>query len=324
MLKRREVKVGLALGGGAAKGLAHLGVLQVLESEQVPIDCIAGTSIGAVIGAMYALNPSVDEILNGVKDFLGSDHFREIGLSLFSKEGNPSLFRRLTTFVKEKYIYSRALFKPYFIPSEKVHAALRLLLEDVSIQDMSIPFATVSTDLASGEDRMLRDGSLLTALAASIAIPGVFPYVERGSEVLVDGGGTSSVPVDAARSLGADMVIAVNLSCSIGTVPPLRSGLDLNFRLDEIVKHRLNELQLRRADVVVEPMVGSVHWADFSRLDFCLEKGREAALAQLGEARKRLREKASFWRRLMPTRATSRSHPSRGGGSSAWRRLSKR
>lgn len=298
MLGRKRVKVGLALGGGAARGLAHLGVLQVLESERIPIDCIAGTSIGAVIGALYALNPNAEGIAQKVREFLDSDHFKEIGLSLFTREGNPSLFRRLTTFVKEKYILSAALVKPYFIPREKVEAALRLLLEDVDIEDMRLPFAAVSTDLTSGEDRILKEGSLLQALLASIAIPGVFPYVEKDAEVLVDGGGTSSVPIEAVLSLGADVAIGVDLAKHIGALPPLRSGLDVNFRLDEIVKHRLSKLQLSKADVLVEPMVASVHWADFSRLEFCLERGREATLEKLGAVRRELRKKASFWRRL--------------------------
>jgi len=141
-------------------------------------------------------------------------------------------------------------------------------------------------------------GPLIRAVQASISIPGLFPCLEMEGRLLVDGGATASVPVDAVRQLGANVIIGVDLLDKLSTDFRCGSGLDINFRVDDIAKRRLNLMRAQKADVVIRPRVGTVHWADFDRLDFCIEKGREAAIESLTAIRQASSSRKSLWRRL--------------------------
>ncbi|MFQ5905649.1 MAG: patatin-like phospholipase family protein [bacterium] len=292
-------KLGIALGGGSAKGLAHIGVLQVLEENQVELSCIAGTSIGAVVGAVYAANPSAEELKLKTEALLESEVFAAIGLEFFVHEELPApgLFRRITDFVKKRYVIGKAALKPYLVGGDKIESVLKSILPDVDIGQLKIPFACVAVDLTTGEDVVFKSGRLIPAIRASMSIPGVFPCVEVGNRVLVDGGATASVPVDAARELGAEFVTGVDLSGRMSRTFERRNGLDINFRVDEIAKRRLNSLRAAKADLLVRPRVGAVHWADFSKLEFCIERGREVTLEALPLLKAELRrmKKRRWW-----------------------------
>jgi NTE family protein len=130
-----------------------------------------------------------------------------------------------------------------------------------------------------------------------MSIPGLFPCVELDGRVLVDGGATASVPVEAARGLGVDYVIGVNLMDRLNREFSCSSGLDINFRVDDIAKRRLNLMRAQEADIVIHPRLETVHWADFDRLDFCIQRGREATLLALDEIRPKVRaRKRPRWR----------------------------
>ena len=292
-------KVGVALGAGAAKGLAHLGVLQVLEENAVEISCVAGSSIGAVIGAAYAAEPDAKELALKTKALLRSEVFDAIGLEFFVKKDHPGpgLFRRITDFVRKRFLISRTTARPWLVGGDKIESVLRLILPDIEISKLKIPFACVALDLTTGRDVVFRSGSLIQSVKTSMSIPGVFPYVEIEKSILVDGGVTASVPVDAAREIGAQFVIGVDLRDKMGRDFNVKSGLDINFRADEIAKRRLNFLRAEKADLLILPRVDTIHWADFSKPDFCIERGREAALEVMPILKAKLKMKR---RRLWP------------------------
>lgn len=275
------MKIGLALGGGAARGLTHIGVLEVLEEAKVPIHCIAGTSIGAVIGGYYALHKDVAKLKEVAKDILGSNEFKRVGFDLFGGSELPKPFRNIIDFVKEKYIYTKGILTPYILKEDDLNRVLKKLFGDVLISATKIPFVAVAIDLVRGENIVIKKGQLRDAVRASISIPGVFPPVELSSGILVDGGSTSSVPTYAVKELGADFIIAVSLLKELMEPESLSTAFKINLRIDEIVKHRLNLLNLASADIIIAPEVDDVHWADFSQLDLCVEKGREATLKAL-------------------------------------------
>ncbi|MCF4114951.1 MULTISPECIES: patatin-like phospholipase family protein [Dethiosulfovibrio] len=180
----KDLKIGLALGGGAARGCAHIGVLRALEEKSIPVGCIAGTSIGAMVGAVYASG--------------GMDHLEELLLKM-------DLLQLLS--------YFDVVF-PHsgLVDGRKVTELLRGILGDRSFDDLSVPFAAVATDLRDGSEVVLSSGDVIDAVRASIAVPGVFTPFVTDDALLVDGGLVDPVPVNVVRSLGAEFVIAVDLN----------------------------------------------------------------------------------------------------------------
>jgi len=184
--KKRGLKFGLALGSGSARGLAHVGVIQVLEAYNIPIDIIAGTSIGSVVGSLYAAGASIGQL-------------EEAALSM----------------KKSKTVFLMDLTLPHsgLISGRKIEEMLNnLALEDKTFDDLKIPFAAVATDVESGAEVILNQGKVIDAVRASISIPGIFTPVKYQDYYLVDGGVADPVPVDVVQKMGADIIIAVSLA----------------------------------------------------------------------------------------------------------------
>lgn len=185
MTKLRKRKVGLALGGGAARGLAHIGVLEVLEKEGIPIDMIAGTSAGAAIGAFYAKGKDAGQI-------------KSVALDMGWKRLAP--------------LVDLALPQTGFIAGRKVKEQLKLIIGDIEFGDLKIPLACVATDIMTGEEVVIDQGSVLEGVRASISIPVIFTLAKWKDRYLVDGGLVNPVPVSVLRRMGADVIIAVNVT----------------------------------------------------------------------------------------------------------------
>ncbi len=290
-------EIGLALGGGSSKGLSHIGVLKALNEAGIGISHISGTSMGAVIGAIYAATGDISKLMDMARSITSTKAFKELGFSAFKREEEGRM-QKIVHMIREKIFFAEALFKPYLVDEQEVMNALKQVIPDINIEQTTIPFASVSLDLISGMDMVRRKGSLQDAVMSSMAIPGLFPYVEVNGALLVDGGSTSAVPVYAAQFLGAETVVAVSLRGKLEKQKRPRTGLEIHLRIDEIVVTRLLEMQTEKADVIIRPDVPDVHWADFSRIDYCVEKGYEAAQAALPEIRKVLRRKASLAYRM--------------------------
>lgn len=178
-------KVGLALSGGAARGLAHIGVLKALEEESIPIDMISGTSAGALVGACYAKEKkakALEELALGV-DWKRMAHLIDLNLILLWKG---------------------------FVQGQKVKSFLRSIIGDVRFKDLQIPLAIVATDVDSMEEIVIKEGSVIEAVRASISLPAVFTPMKWNNRFLIDGGVVNPLPADVARNMGADIVIAVN------------------------------------------------------------------------------------------------------------------
>jgi len=184
--KKKGLKIGLALGGGSARGLAHVGVILALEAYNIPIDIIAGTSIGSVVGSLYAAGASIDQL-------------EEAALSI----------------KKSKTLFLIDLVLPHsgLISGERIEEMLNdLFLEDKTFADLKIPFAAVATEIESGAEVILNQGKVIDAVRASISIPGIFTPVKYENYYLVDGGVVNPVPVDVVKMMGADIIIAVSLA----------------------------------------------------------------------------------------------------------------
>ncbi len=255
------MKIGLALGGGGARGIAHLGVWQRLRELGVPIHCIAGTSIGAIAGAVIAAG-RVDEALAWC---------------------SQSNWRKLTGLFLDRPS-TKAL-----LSGRRVEKKLRQVIAAESFADLKMPFAAVATDLNTAEAVVMRDGDLVSAVRASMSIPVVFRPVEREGRVLVDGQFVNPVPVSACREMGADAVIAVDVNPleDPAAAKPFRKLRIMGVLVKSIgvLNYELTrrELAVNRPDVVIRPDVGQVLALDFRHVGPLVEIGRKAVVGNLLE-----------------------------------------
>jgi NTE family protein len=307
IMKWTGQKVGLALGGGGVRGLAHIGVLNVLEKDGIEIDLIVGTSAGALIGGAYASGITTREITAKVDAYLKSAEFEEsaiksMGLSF--SPGPKSFFQKAQIFAKNQYYLVRALFSPSILPAEDFQSLINCLLPDIDIRATRIPFRAVTTDLVTGKQVVLTEGSLRQAVLASSSVPGAVEPTRLGKWLLADGGVTSLVPVNAARAAGADVVIAVMVDRDLPTEIDIETAKDVIYRAGEITANALEAAELQNADVIIRPAVGDLHWADFSRSHNLIKVGEDAARASLEKISSSLplsRRVARFTRRFLKT-----------------------
>ena len=284
-------KVGLALGGGAARGLAHIGVLKTLEENQVPIDLIVGTSIGALVGGVYATTRSATATEERFRRFIFSKQFKRSKFDFLkeSRQARPGLLYNFVSLVKRGIFYSFSMAKTSWISAEHFEHNINSILDDVQIEDTAIPFAAVATDINRGEEVILRHGSLRTAVSASSAVPGLLPPVPINGRLLIDGGWMCKVPVLPALRLGASVVIGVDVSKEIEDTSGLRNGLNIMMRANALKAEALKTMQCRFADILIEPDVDHVHWADFSAIVECIALGRDATLRRVGAIRRQIK-----------------------------------
>ncbi len=299
-MAKEKLKVGLALGGGGARGLAHIGVLKVLERENIPIDLITGTSMGAIIGGVYALKKDISAVEKIAQKYSKISEFNiDFSFSEKERKDKPFFLKKMSDFLKKAYILNLEFRRKYINDGEGIKKIIKDLVGDKTFTDTKIPFAAVAADLVKGEKVILDQGKLFDALLASASIPGMFPPVIIGKKILVDGGIVDVVPIEAAQSLGANFVIAVNMSQALKKRVEFNSAVEIFFRSDSITSAELRKLQLSFADVIITPKVGRFHWSDFSKPEKCVQEGEIAAQNIILELKKKLKKaKPIWWKKL--------------------------
>jgi len=288
----KRFKVGLALGGGAARAFSHIGVLAGLAKHGIPIDIVTGTSMGAIIGAMYATQPDVALIKSRFADYLGSDEFDESGFNFFKEleshdEGILAEMGRLA----RRGVFNALMVTKTALVNEKTAAnSYAFLIDDLNVGQTRLPFAAVALDLRNGESVVLNQGRLRDVVAASCAMPGVLSPVELEGRLLVDGGWVETVPIRAARQLGADFVIAVEVCDSLRVFKEPRNALDIIARADALARNALNREQIKSADIVLSPQTGASHWADFSTSSLAIDRGEEEVERQISALQRAIKK----------------------------------
>ncbi len=292
----QTVKVGLALGGGGARGLAHLGVLNTLEENSIPVDMVAGTSMGAIIGAMYAQNPDARAVIDRFRSYLGKSDYEVLGLEDIvptEEESMPMLQRFARTIAKRIHISSigsrSSLLKPDVLDNAICH-----LIDDGHIEDAAIPFGAVVTDLNSGEALLLQKGDIRRAVRWSALIPAFLPPETNEGRLIADGAVTTPVPVDLTRAMGADVVIAVSVNPTVMTPLEDQSIISIMQRCDLIRGVHMSRLQLERADVVIHPDTADSHWSLFLECDRFIDAGGREANARVPEIHRLLKKRTSW------------------------------
>jgi len=281
-------RIGLALGGGGARGLAHIGVLRVFEEQSLPLDVIVGTSAGALVGGAYAGGISPEELVKKADEYMNSPEFQYSAIKAIEdaqSRHNTSLVHKIQSFFVNRFLLAQAMFKPGILASEDFQSMIDHFIPDISIEETRIPFRAVATDLVSGRQVVFSSGSLRQAVMASCAVPGAIEPLRNGEMILSDGGIICLVPSSVARKEGADVVIAVAVDQDICTVDDFHTCRQIHDRATEIMAQQLENYELREADVVIRPDVGDLHWSDFSHAGELIEEGEKAAREKIDEIR---------------------------------------
>jgi NTE family protein len=258
-------KIGLALGGGGARGIAHIGVIKALETAGIPIHAIAGTSMGALVGGWYAVHGEISSL-------------ERIFLNIKKEDMVSSLkmyWRRDGTLFKDKDV------------TEMVERKMK----GKHFKDCLIPFAAVATDVKSGEEVIIKEGSVSEAIHASSAIPFIFKPVSMDGRLLMDGGFVNPIPADVVRKMGVDFVIAVDVTRGWVDITEGSSGLmDIPRTIDRLmtaIEYQIGRKQLEGTDMVLHPDVMSFSWLDFFRSKEIISAGAEEVIRNLGEIDKK-------------------------------------
>lgn len=250
----KPARIALVLGSGSAKGFAHIGVLKILETNNIPIHMIVGASAGSVVGSLYAA-----------------------GISAFQ-------LQQMATSVDKGEIVDFVFPDNGFIKGERLAEFINKKLQNTPMEELKIPFYAVATDIQSGEEIVFGRGNTGTAVRASSSVPGVFRPVKIGERLFVDGAVVSPVPVNAARYYGADIVIAVDITSDPGLSKP-DSTMETILQTIHIMNSKLAVVQCARADVLIRPRVGHIGSSDFTRRHEAILEGEKAAAEALPKLR---------------------------------------
>ena len=245
-LPPKPAKIAVVLGAGSSKGFAHIGVLKVLETNKVPIHMIIGTSVGSAVGSLYAYGYNAFEL------------------------------QKLSFSIEKGDIVDLIIPDNGFIKGEKLEEFINRTLNHTPMEKLKIPFYAVTTDVQTGQEVVFGRGNTGQAVRASCSIPGVFRPVKIGDRMYVDGGVVSPVAVDAARRLGADIVIAVDISKEGDRAKP-EGTIETIFQSLNIMYSKLASIQINQADVVIRPKVGYISSSDFSKRHEAILEGEKAA-----------------------------------------------
>jgi NTE family protein len=298
-------RIGLVLGGGGAKGAAHVGVLRVLDDLRIPVDCIIGTSMGALVGGTYASGMSATEVEDAIRSISWQDTIGRRGMRAqvpMRRKLTGSVYSNSLTFgVRD----GRLVAPSGLLSSQNVDLTIQYLVSrsrSVSqFDDLPIPFRAIATDMQTGEMVVLDQGDLALAMRASMAVPGVFSPVTMRGRILGDGGLTRNVPVDIARQTCADVVIAVAVPNPAPTADELRSPLTLVSRTLDVLVGANERQQLETLgpdDVKIVIPMGDIGSASFDRVGDAIPLGREAAMTQEASLRRYSLSEADYlaWR----------------------------
>jgi len=242
----KPAKIAVVLGAGASRGFAHIGVLKVLESHRIPVHMVVGTSVGSVVGSLYAYGY------------------------------NPFALQTIALAIQKDDVADYIIPDNGFIKGEKLEKFINQKVKYTTIDKFKIPFYAVATNTQTGQEMVFGRGNTGRAVRASCSIPGIFQPVVIGKHAHVDGGVVSPVAVDVARRYGADVVIAVDISSGLSSAAP-KGTMETIMQAIDIMNNRMAVIQLKNADVVIRPKVGYIGASDFSKRHEAIMEGEKAA-----------------------------------------------
>lgn len=250
MERKERPKIGLALGSGGARGFAHIGVLKVFEEEKIPIDYIAGSSMGSLIGTVYATGTTAENM------------------------------EKFATMFKRKFYTDYIVPKMGFVAGKKVKELIRLLTKGKNLEDLNPQVYVIATDLLKGEKVIFKEGPIADAVRASISIPGIFVPEKIDDRLLVDGGVIDRVPVSVVKEMGADITIAVDVSY-FNVEPTIQTIYDVILQSLDIMEKEMMKYRQINTDVLIQPMTKAVSSVSFTNIDKLIRLGENETRRQL-------------------------------------------
>ena len=274
----KNLKIGLALGGGGARGACHIGVLRVLEDNGIIPDVIAGTSAGSMIGAMYASELNAKIVEEKYMKHIQSENFKDLGFRYIpNSEKDDSIFSQIVKQIKNQYVLMVSSNRKSIIKNERLSKAAKILFEADRFEDLKIPLFVSATDLITGNPIIYKTGNLVDAVVQSSTIPGFVEPTYQNNRMLVDGG--ISLPTPVTPLLGeCDFIIAVNITRGITNQPEPNNIFEILNRSRDVSIGQLNKYILEKSNFVIKPEHNNLHWSAFDQSDEFLEVGRKAAL----------------------------------------------
>jgi NTE family protein len=252
--QKKRPAVGLALGGGSARGFAHIGVIRALQESRIPIDVVSGCSIGAIIGSIFCVG------------------------------GDLELLLKICMQMKAREMMDLVVPRKGMVRGAKFENLIQLFTKNRDFEEMDVPFACSACDLWEGKTKIFTTGKVYPAVRASMSIPGVFEPKLIDGVMYVDGGVLDNVPVDAAKRLGADVVIGSDV-CIHKAEPaqPSERLIDILYRATDLLEYQANKHQLTEADVLISPPVGYINQFEVEKSKECAQIGYETTMAKMDE-----------------------------------------
>lgn len=303
----KNLKIGLALGGGGARGACHIGVLKSLERRGIIPDIISGTSAGSMIGAMYASQASADIVEEKYTEHVNGEDFKDLGFRYIpNNEKDDSVFSQVFKQMKNQYILMVSSTRKSLVKNERLAKAANNLFESNQFDDLKIPLIVTATDLISGKPMLYKAGNVVDAVVKSSSIPGFVEPTYIDNRMLLDGGIVFPTPVPPLVG-ECDFIIAVNISKAFNTSEEPDNIFEITNRARDISTLHLNSYLLKQSDFVISPEHEDVHWSAFDRTEEFIENGYNAAesemeklLTQLDSMIEKTVEtpKETFWSKL--------------------------
>lgn len=288
----------VALGGGGARGLAHIGLLKILDQHKIKIDAISGCSMGAIVGGLYAYFGNAEAVEDFVIKTTQSEKYLELGIDKIKKrseDGGTNYFEQFFDFIGTSIQIIKSINRYSFFDEERTNDIFDFI-PDVPIESLKVKFFVVASDLISGQEIIFSEGSLRKTLKASAAIPGIFPPVSYKNYLLVDGSVTDLVPVKVLKDYGYEKTLAVDVVKSLENPTPPKNILEILYRVESISSYHLSNYQLKYADLLIYPEVREFNWSDFNYAKEIILEGERAALENLEKISKLYRTNKYFLR----------------------------
>ena len=292
------MKISLNLGGGSARGFAHIGVIRCLLKEKVPFDMIIGISAGATVGAIYSSKPDVDHLEATMLDMINSPEFQGSLLGNFTKRINQdedeNILKRINKLYAKTSLLGKMLLTTGMMSQEEIEDILYKYIPNIDISDTYIPLSIVTVNLVTGKKHVFQEGSLREAVIASSAMPLVCPPRIINGTPFVDGGVLDKVGIDTSYDMQIPYTIAVDVSNETLNKSMIANAIDVILRTEEIASVYRRKKQIAQATVLIQPIVGNIHWADYSSHKELIERGYEATQAKIEEIREKLKLTSAF------------------------------
>ncbi len=303
----KNLKIGLALGGGGARGACHIGVLKSLEHRGIIPDVISGTSAGSMIGAMYASHANADIIEEKYTAHVNGEDFKDLGFRYIpNNEKDDSVFSQVFKQMKNQYILMVSSTRKSLVKNERLAKAANNLFANSQFSDLKIPLIVTATDLISGKPMLYKSGNVVDAVVKSSSIPGFVEPTYIDNRMLLDGGIVFPTPVPPLIG-ECDFIIAVNISRAFDTNEEPDNIFEITNRARDISTLHLNSYLLKQSDFVISPEHKNLHWSAFDKTEEFIKNGYNAAesemeklLVQLDSMTENISKipKETFWSKL--------------------------